>query len=715
MPQERIEPLASNVDTMPPRNTDEAMIKLLKKKIKGFNPYRKARLLQTKANISYLCGQQNIGIKHGEIVPCAREYKTEVVANKIGPAVGNDIAVATKTSPKWDVVPAGTDEDDKATAKAGDNILAYLMRVNRFHEQRKSIVLWYDLDGIGWRKIYWKPDHKVIGENPPAGLEGNIPELEPGAPIFQGEVVTEHVPNTELIYDWRQKKIDKLKWIIHAKTITVGEVKEQWPNVYERLDESVIHDKATKKDSFEAEIMKEFNELSEDIAPSTADPEENELIENDKLVNYYEFWHIKDKNMPVGAYAVALGDPDKLTLAENGPYPSEQYPHGELPFTGYDPLALDGIMVGATSRISQARPLQRYYNQLLSLIKENIDVLGSGIFLAPRESNLDFKKIDFGAANVVEYDQAGIGKPERQPGIQIPGSVFAFVETIAKMIDEIFAFHEPSKGIMPAGGPRSAIGLQVLQEADATQLSPIVRSLDYSDQRAAYQMLSLALANYGDRLLQIVGKDNAWTLFKVNANELNGKVNVIVRTGSSLPMNKTLEMEKSAWAWQSGLLGNPMDPTVRLHVLKVMDLGGFEQLLQSNSKHINFAQKEFINAELLASQAPPLEPGAVGIENGKLVFDNIVVQQIVEQYLFVSTVNEFDDHYTHLQEHTNHLIDKFLEYVGSGNPILQALGWAMRMHIQQHQQIIAQQQMQAMLMENPKLMEGSKDGATKKD
>lgn len=687
--------------------------KLLKHRIEAFNPYRKARLTQTKCNIAYLCGHQNIIVRGGSVIPIV-DTDPEYYApyNKILPSVVNDIAVSTKTSPKMDVVPAGTDEDDKGTAKAGENILKYLLRINRFCEQRKSIVLWYDIDGIGWRKVYWKPDYKVIGKNPLAGQEGHDPNLPALAPIFQGEVVTEHVPNTELIFDHRQKNNERRKWIIHAKTITIGGAKERYDDI-SKLDPVAIHSKQAKKDSFDAELLGDFQRLSESIAPATAEAKDSELLENDKLINYYEFWHVIDKNMPQGAYIEALGDPDKLTVMKSVPYPIDTYPHGEIPFIGYDPLALDGIAVGAVSRISQARPLQRYFNQLLQIAKENVDVMGSGIFFAPRGANLDFKKIDFGTANVIEYD--GVFKPQREAGTQIPGSFFVFLDTISKAIDEIFAFHEPSKGIMPKGGPRSALGLQVLQEADATQLSPIVKALDASDERAAYQMLSLALANYQqERFIEIVGDDNQWTLQAIDPKELNGKVNVIVRTGSSLPLNKILEQEKSFTLWQSGLLGNPLDPNVRLRVLKVMDIGGFDQLLQANSKHINQAQKEFQTAEALAMQAPPTE--GISVEGGKLTFSDAQTKEMVEKFLYVPPVNEFDDHYTHLQEHTNFLLDKFNKYIGSGNPILMALGWAMRTHISQHQQIITMQQMQMMAMENPKLFgdeSGTKEAGKK--
>ena len=239
---------------------------------------------------------------------------------------------------------------------------------------------------------------------------------------------------------------------------------------------------------------------------------------------------------------------------------------------------------------------------------------------------------------------------------------------------------------MPQGGPKSAIGLQTLQEADATQLSPMAKALDEADERVVYQMLSLAIANYSDRMIQVVGKDNKWTLEKISAEELNGKINVIVRTGSSLPMSKTLEQEKTIFAWTQGLLGNPQDPDVRMRVLKAMDLGSFEQVLQSNAKQENFAELEFINAEKLASQMPPMENPT---------------NEAIAQFVFVPDINPFDDHHIHSQVHNNFIVDKYYEYVGSGQPQLMLLAQAMVIHNQLHGQAIQEAMLAQAMLENP--------------
>jgi hypothetical protein len=636
---------------------DAAMKDLIQKRVESFNPFRKSRLVEWKANIAYLCGHQNIHVQGGEIHELPKSHQTRVVANKILPAVVNDIAVASKVPSAFDVVPAGTDEDDKAAAKLGDKILQYNQRINRFNEQRKGLVLWYDIAGMACRKIWWNPFYRVVGYNPQDPEDPNFnPELQPGQPIFQGEVETAVVPMTELIFDWRAKTTD-FEWIIHHKTVTKGWARALYGDKVDRINRKELYDRPSRN-SFDAEVLGELDKIAAEITGLLVEPNKGQMIDDDKLVNWYEFWHKPTRTMPRGAYAVLLGD----VLIVNMPYPDAIYPHRELPFVFYDPLALDGISVGSVSRISQARPLQREYNMCRSLILDNVDAMGNGVLFVSRAANIAVEKLDNVPGNIVFHD--GPYKPIREAGNQIPGSFFAYLGEVEKSINEIFAFHEPSRGMMPRGGPKSAIGLQVLQEADLQQLSPIVRAFNASDERAAYQIVSLALANYGERLIQIVGRDNEWVLERVNTHEITGKVNVIVRQTSSMPLSKALERQEKFALWQSGLLGMPGDPAIRRKVLKSMDLGGMEDILRDNAKDVNFAQREFIVAEKAAQQA------------------------VDATQVYVPAINSFDDDLTHIAEHSDWLKGNYWQYMGTGDERFVVMLQAMNDHINQHYQAL---------------------------
>lgn len=656
---------------------DKAMADLIDRKVTAFNDYRRAASVEIRANIAYLCGHQNIQIVNDELRPLPSSVATPVVANKILPAVVNDIAVASRAMPKFDIVPATTDEADKATAKACDKILGYLQRINGYDLGRRATVLWYDIAGIGWRKVWWDPYFRVSGNNTFEGDPNYDPQRPPFDPDFTGEALVEHVPNTEVIFDWRTKDLRRLEWVIHHKRITVGAVRKLYGS--ELADKVAAGSKGQHdgRGSFEVDVLNDFSSLSNQISPRVpaSQDQAGAGMKDENLVDYYEFWHVKNRNMPLGAYAVKVGD----FMAVNEPYPIDIYPHGELPLIGCSPVPLSGVTARSVSRISQARPLQREYNMLRSLILDNIDAVGNSVIMVNKGTKINFKKIDNRAGNFIEYE--GMMKPHREPGVPIASSIFAYIDEVKRSIDEVFSFPEPSRGLRPTGID-SAKGLLALQDAAQQQFGPMIDGLDSADERVVYQLLCIAAANYKERLISVVGRDNTWTLEKLDQSELAGKFNVIVRPGSSMPMSKAVEAEKALVLWQSGLLGDPMSPQVRNYVLKQMELGGIDNILQANSKHVSFAQREFMQAEKMCMELPPITPDV----------PEDVATKVMQQYIFVPPVNSFDLHDIHIEEHTNFLLDKYWEYIGTGQVQWNILAQAMLAHIQMHQMVIQQSQ-----------------------
>ena len=188
---------------------------------------RRSMLLEIQANVAYLVGEQNIRLVGDTIVPLDKERMINSIANVLLPAVQKDIAVATQMPPLYDIVPAGTDADDKSTALAGNKVLQALQRRIGRDMKRADTVMWYDIAGIGWRKTYWNPNKEVVGINPPAIDEetgqpnpAHIPEMEVGEGITEGEIEIDSIPPNQLIWDFRETDLSKLEWIIHAKEVT---------------------------------------------------------------------------------------------------------------------------------------------------------------------------------------------------------------------------------------------------------------------------------------------------------------------------------------------------------------------------------------------------------------------------------------------------------------------------------------------------------------
>ena len=655
---------------------EKAIAKMIDQKVEQFGDARKATNLMVKANTSYLAGHQNIAVENNTIVPVPEEYQTSVTMNRILPAVTNDIAVGTKSEPVFDIVPNTTDENDKKTAKLCKPLVKHLQQVNGKDLKRKAAILWFDLAGISWRKCWVDPKYVL-------NLGAEDPDNR-----FGPEVLIDIVPNHELIMDTRVKDVTKHKWMIHITPKTISEIAGEFgEEVAALIPQTDYRDIDSNLSEYETQIMGDFIETSKALLPDTKSATKETGFPADKQVERLEFWHQPCAEIPEGIYAIKLG----TILIYGGAYPIKAYPHGRIPFTGCSPLALDGITQNSVSRISQARPVQRYYNQFLSQIADNLNAVGNSVIFSHASNNLVYSKMDNHTANLITYD--GIAKPHREPGVQVPSAIFAFVDKLEKMMDEIFAFHEPSRGVMPTGGPDSAKGLQLLQDADFTQIAPVIKALDESDERLVYQALTLMMANYGERTIAIAGDDNQWLHYDINAEEMIGKISVSVRTGSSMPINRAIEADKTYNIWNSGLLGDRNNPQIRQFVLNRMDLGNIELITQQNAKQVNFARKEFAISMQKAKEMPPIPEGANAEE----------VQAWLAPFVFVPTVTPLDDHPIHIQEHQDDILNVYYEFSNpTASPALQLTLQGMmdhwNLHIQMQQQIQMsqmQQQMQA--------------------
>lgn len=648
-----------------PMTEDERLIyDTVMDRVTAFNAHRRSRLITIKANISYLCGEQNIVVRNETISKASPEESTSVVCNLILPAVVNDIATGTKVPASFDIVPSSTGETDRATAEACNMLMPYLLRVNDRNLHRSSVILWYDLDGVGWRKVYWDPAYALQGMD------------EQGQPVLRGEAVVEPVPNNELIFDHRAKNLDKLDWIIHNKRVSMAWVRRNYGD--ETAGKVQVYAKRYQDDEFELEIASGFHAIQESIAPSHVTPGESGATD-DLMLDYYEYWHKPCTYLPTGAYVVILGE----RLVVNQPYPAEQYPHSELPFVPCAPIPLTGLTVGSIPRISQARPLQREYNRLRSIIMENVDVMSNSVLMKHVNTKVNPKKLSNRAGNIIEWE--GSYPPTREPGLSPPSQLFMHLTVVKQNIDEIFAFHEPTKGQMPSGGPKSARGLEVLQMADYSQLGPIIEAMETADEHVVYQLLTLAIANYQERVIEIIGPDHQWTTYRLDQDKLRGKVSVIVRRGSSTPTNKEIEANRTFAIWQSGLFGDPNSPAVRLFALKQMNLGNADSILKVNAKQVNFARNEFHWAEAALDNLPDLPEG---------MSDQQVMEYLAGS-IFVPQPQIFDDHIVHADEHKLYLVDNYWRLMNHQHPGSKYLLNMLLQHYMVHEQTLQQGQIQA--------------------
>ena len=75
-------------------DVDRNALDIIKAKVKSFNPFRKQNVPEWTINMSYLTGNQHIQIAGGHLQRIPNLPGHTVTANKLGPAVQNDMGLA---------------------------------------------------------------------------------------------------------------------------------------------------------------------------------------------------------------------------------------------------------------------------------------------------------------------------------------------------------------------------------------------------------------------------------------------------------------------------------------------------------------------------------------------------------------------------------------------------------------------------------------------
>ena len=170
-----------------------------------------------------------------------------------------------------------------------------------------------------------------------------------------------------------------------------------------------------------------------------------------------------------------------------------------------------------------------------------------------------------------------------------------------------------------------------------------------------------------------------------------------------MPLDKNAEKQEMFALWQSGLLGDPQDPSLRVWVMEQMHMGNADKILQKHSKQRNFAVKEFAAAK--KNLAKIAEMNVDGMDKEQLA-------RMIEQVTYVPPINPFDDHMIHIEAHNEFAIDNYWDFRAMASPIVEDFIRGLQDHIMAHQMIVQniqeqsfQKQLRAQMMVKGTTME----------
>lgn len=508
-------------------------------------------------NIAYILGYDSVFYD-----PALRQFRpasksptflkrNRIHANLILPGVQNRLARMLKSPPKWDVRPNSHTEEDKEAARLGVECIGMIWDKQQINRKRIDLGMWKQQCGHSYIKVSWDDS---IGA-PLPDLEN---ETEPkDSPGYEGDVRIDVCSPLEVFPDPLAKCWDDLGYLIQAKVRRLDYFVEHYPE-----NGHLVKEEGAWLLSAQYELRINSLNSAGTNSSGTAEQMKNAAIE----LSYYEK---RSKRYPNGRHVIVANG----VLLKNA-----ELPCGEIPFAKFDDVIIGGKFY-PESLVTHARPLQDHYNRLLVKRKDWFDRLLAGKYIAARGHGLSQEAMNDQSGEVVEYDPVpNAGEPHAMQFPSLPANAFTESNDIKSQMYEIMGLSEVARGQLPSASI-PAQGMQILLEQDETRIGIETEQDEHSWARVGMLILKM-IDKYYVTGRKLKGKGNGVD-YKVKdfvGSDLKKNFDVTVIRGSTIPNMKVMQRQELLNAFQTGLLGNPQDPSVREKVWGALEYGDIGEM-----------------------------------------------------------------------------------------------------------------------------------------
>jgi hypothetical protein len=455
------------------------------------------------------------------IEPPMPPWRVRLISNKIKPVIRKELAKVTKEKPQPFVIPASTDDDDLAAARAGEQIFEHVTRELKFDRTVRRTQFWTLLCGTAFMKDWYDPN--LADAN---GVMGSI-QIEPITP-FQF-----------FIPDPQEEELDNQPYGIHV----LAKTPEFVEGTYKKTVEA---DSNTGSGLLEQRFL---HSIGVEQLPR-------------KFVAVKECWIKPCKKFPDGAVITYAGDVI-LNVAEEWPFQYRDYP-----FTKMEHVPTGQFY--AQSVIPDLIPLQKEMNRTRSQIIEAKNRMSKPQLIAPRGS-VDPSKVTSEPGLIIFYTP-GFAPPQPLPLVAVPGYVIDEINRCQRDMDDISGQHEISKGNAPTG-VSAATAISFLQEQDDAMISPSITSLEECVARIGTHLLSHVDQFWeAERTIKAIGENNAFDVVMFNKAAINGNTDLNIQAGSATPRSTAAKqafimemMDKKYITAEQGLRYLNMSETGRMY------------------------------------------------------------------------------------------------------------------------------------------------------
>ncbi|MZQ99487.1 MAG: hypothetical protein GT601_17610 [Acidaminobacter sp.] len=448
--------------------------------------------LQSYVQLAYYAGHQHIAMSPTtkQIVPLPKEdWQVQYTANRILPAVRNELSKVLRHKLSKAVVPATTEEADIRSARIADKVVEWLEYDLKLQEVDEEVVMWALATRIGFVKPVWNP------------AKGLTIATEDGRPVKQGDVDIEVLNLFEVKWDPSASRWSDVRWIIHERQRTIEYIKA----VYGK--EVAADDTLTAASIYEGKL-KTLTSGSNIFGSKSVKARNCAVVK--------EYWESPSHEYPKGRRITVAGGVE-LWYEEDIGFGEKDNTDREIPIFPLIHIPVPGKVIG-TSIVEQLIPVQREYNKSRGQIIENKNLMANPKWAAEDGAIID-DEIDSAPGTVIWY-RKGFNPPIMLQPASLGADVYKNVEQCIEEFMYISSQQEVSHGSTPTG-VNSGVAIQLLQEQDDTKLAPTVAKYGRFKQKYMSYLLKIIRFKYDEaRTVQLVGQNKRMESLEFRGSDL---------------------------------------------------------------------------------------------------------------------------------------------------------------------------------------------------
>lgn len=614
----------------------EDAIQFVKREFERRQKERRPVELQWVLNMNFLNGNQYCDINTASMTIQQTlemfDWQEMEVYNKIAPIFETRLAKFKRIRPTPSVRPASRSSRDISTAKTSKCILRGLDSDQEMQTKRSLATAWGEICGCAFFKHNWDvKSGRMIGS-------------DENGEVYEGDISKYVVSPFEIYPDSNfSNGIEGCKSIIHARSMHVDDIFENWG----------IQVKGRTMDVFTLSQTTGAGGLGYNSATYKF---ESTSVENREIV--MEYMHLPCRKYPKGLIMVVIGN----EMPHFGDFIYRVGLNMKPAFNVSMQMCIENPgYFWPTSIIERLIPVQRAYNAVKNRKHEALNRKAIGVLAVQDDGNLDTEDLEAEGlypGKILTYGMAS-KKPEF---LENRESISDFDLEERRLEEELVSISGVSLFASESSIAAGSSGdlAEQIKEADDSRLSLTADNIN----AAAVRGYKIDLRLYkqfasGPRLSKYVDENDEVDVVEWMSSDLTSD-DIYIDKEDEISNTPAARKQKVIELLQYKLFSNDVDPKTRSKVIKLMELGDWENADDIEERHISKSKRE--NKFLPEGILPVFKP--------------------------------YDMHEIHIMEHNKYRLDVEYEQFEQQNPELAAV---FDMHVQQHEQALQMAMQQALM------------------